>query len=208
MRQTVQLASKNKVAIGAHPGYADLRGFGRFELDLPLATIQNDVLYQLGALFAFCKVEGVHLAYVKPHGALYNRMAKDKQVAEAVVEAVACFDASLPLLVLAASLVEEVAAKAQLPFKREAFIDRAYLPNGQLQSRLEPGSLIQDTALATERALQLAQTGTVTAIDGSDLKLLPDSLCIHGDTPAALELAKAVRSALEQAGIAIRSFAS
>ena len=206
MRKTVQLAKINSVSIGAHPGYADLRGFGRIDLNLPLATIRDDVLYQLGALAAICKAEGTGLAYVKPHGALYNRMVKDKAVAQAVVEAVASFDQKLPLLVLAGSWVEEEATELGLPFKREAFIDRAYLANGQLQSRLEPGSVIQDAHLAAERALQLVETGMLPAIDGTVLRLKPDSLCIHGDTPAALSMAKAVRVRLEQAGIEIRPF--
>ncbi len=206
MRQTVRLAVAHSVAVGAHPGYADLRGFGRFEMELPLEQLQNDVLYQLGALHAMCKAEGAQLSHVKAHGALYNRMAREPGAALAVARAVADFNPDLPLLVLANSPAEQAVRKLGLKLKREAFVDRAYLPDGRLQPRGEAGSVLTDPEVVAARALQLATSGTVTAIDGSELNLTPDSLCIHGDTPDAAELAHRVRAGLEAQGVTVRAF--
>ncbi len=203
MRQTVRLAAVRGVAVGAHPSYPDLRGFGRFDMELPPALITDDLLYQLGALATMCQVEGVQLSYVKPHGALYNRMSEDVVVATAVAEAVRLFDSSLPVLVLAQSAAETVLKDRGLRVKREAFIDRAYLPDGRLQSRREVGSVIQDPAEAARRALEIVQMERITAVDGSTVELAADSLCIHGDSPKAVALARAVRQALEQAGVSI-----
>jgi 5-oxoprolinase (ATP-hydrolysing) subunit A len=207
MRKTVQLAKKYNVAIGAHPGYFDVRGFGRFDMDVPLDVLQNDIIYQLGALQALCNVENVKLSYVKPHGALYNRMARDENVARVVLQATREFNASLPVLLLANSVAENVGRELGLTIKREGFIDRAYLADGSLQSRSEAGSVIHDVAQAAERALQLVQTKSITAIDGSSVMIQADSLCIHGDSPNAVAMAKAVRERLEQAGIGVSSFA-
>jgi 5-oxoprolinase (ATP-hydrolysing) subunit A len=207
MRKTVQLGKKYNVVIGAHPGYFDMRGFGRFDMDVPLDVLQNDIIYQLGALQALCNVENVKLSYVKPHGALYNRMARDENVARVVLQATREFNASLPVLLLANSVAENVGRELGLTIKHEGFIDRAYLPNGHLQARPEPGSVIHDVAQAAERALQLVQTKSITAIDGSSVMIQADSLCIHGDSPNAVAMAKAVRERLEQAGIGVSSFA-
>ncbi|HEX7022197.1 MAG TPA: 5-oxoprolinase subunit PxpA [Trueperaceae bacterium] len=206
MRRTVRLCRTHGVAVGAHPGYPDLRGFGRTELMLQTQQIEDDVLYQLGALAAVCRAEGVRLAYLKPHGALSSRIGRDPAAADAVVRAVQSFDPGLPLLALAGSLAEQSARAAGVPCVREAYIDRAYLPDGRLQSRSEPGSVLEDPERAAVRALQLAQEGTVRAVDGTLLRLAPASLCLHGDTPGALALARAVRRQLEGAGVRVRAF--
>jgi 5-oxoprolinase (ATP-hydrolysing) subunit A len=206
MRKTVQLAKKYNVAIGAHPGYFDVRGFGRFDIDVPLDVLQNDIIYQLGALQALCNVENVKLSYIKPHGALYNRMARDENVARVILQATREFNASLPVLLLANSVAENVGRELGLTIKREGFIDRAYLAEGSLQPRSEAGSVIHDVAQAAERALQMVQTKSIPAVDGSSVMIQADSLCIHGDSPNAVAMAKAVKERLEQAGIIVRSF--
>ncbi len=205
LRQSIRLALKHDVAIGAHPGYADLRGFGRVGLDLPAEQLRNDLLYQLSAIAGLCRVEGATLRYVKPHGALYNQMNRDDAIARTVVDAVAAFDETLPILLLASSTAEQIAQERNHPYRREAFIDRGYLSNGQLQPRTEPGSVIDDPIAAADRALRLVQTGEVTATDGTTLSLRPDSLCLHGDTPGARQLAELVKQRLDDAGVATAS---
>lgn len=204
MQRSIRLALENDVAIGAHPGYADLRGFGRVGLELPAEQLRNDIIYQLGALAGLCRVEGATLRYVKPHGALYNQMNRDEALARTVVAAVADFDPALPLLVLAASGAERVVRDYGHPYRREAFIDRGYLPTGELQPRSEPGSVTTDPVAAADRALRLVETGEVSATDGTTLRLRPDSLCVHGDTPGARQLIGLVRQRLADAGVRVR----
>lgn len=205
IRRAVRLAAECGVSIGAHPSYPDLRGFGRVAMDLPLEQVHNDILYQLGALEALCRAEETTLRYVKPHGALYNRMADDWPLAQAVAQAVRVFNAELPLLLLCASPTTEALRDAGYPVKLEGFVDRQYLPNGRLAARSEAGSVIHDPKAAADQARQLAQ-GTVKARDGSSLTLSPDSLCLHGDGPAALTIARRTRHVLEAAGCDIRAF--
>lgn len=206
MRRTVAAAHARGVGIGAHPGYADLRGFGRVALSIPTPELVNDVLYQIGALAAICRAEGTELRHVKPHGALYNALARDADVAKAVIEAVTSYDASLALLLPAGSPALDQARDAGLRAVAEAFIDRAYRPDGTLAPRNEPGSVIADPDRAAERAVRLAETGEVEAIDGSLLELHADTLCLHGDTPGAWAIAERVRTALEAAGISVAAF--
>ena len=207
MRRTVATARDRGVGIGAHPGYADLRGFGRTAMSVPAEDVANDVLYQLGALGAICRAEGAELRHVKPHGALYITMAHDAELAAAVVGAVAAFDAGLALLVPAGSLAADVAADAGLRIVREAFLDRAYGPDGNLAPRHAPGSVLEDPEMVAARAVRLATEGTVAAADGTELDLQPETLCLHGDTPGAVELARGVTAALERAGVRIARFA-
>lgn len=204
MARTVTLAKEKGVAIGAHPGFPDLAGFGRRELAVSAEEALTDVLYQIGALAAFCRAAGVPLRHVKPHGALYNRAAIDELLARAIAEAVARFDRGLILVGLPGSAHERAAAAAGLPFAREAFADRAYLPDGTLAPRRQPGTLLTRPAEVAARAVRVATEGKVRTLMGSDLTLAADTICIHGDTVGAPELARAVRAALERAGVAVR----
>lgn len=203
MRRTVAAAVARGVTIGAHPGYADLRGFGRSTMDVPVETLRDDVLYQLGALAAICRSEGAVIAHVKPHGALYNTMAHDNDVARAVTSAVIALDPKLHVFVAAGSPAEELVRAEGLRPVREAFIDRAYLPDGRLRPRELPGSVIDDPEKAAERAVRLAADGTVDAMNGTLLELAPETLCLHGDTPGAVRIAERVRAALDAAGIRV-----
>ena len=205
MARTVALAKERGVAVGAHPGFPDLAGFGRRDLAISAEEARTDVLYQLGALAAFCRAAGTALRHVKPHGALYNRAATDDALARAIAEAVAAFDPRLILVGLPGSAHQRAAAAAGLPFAREAFADRAYRPDGTLAPRGRPGTLISDPEEVARRAVRVATEGRVRTIDGGDLALAADTICIHGDTPGAPELARAVRAVLERAGVAVRA---
>lgn len=205
MRATVAAAREAGVAVGAHPGYPDLRGFGRVPMRLPPDAVRDDVLYQIGALAAFAGAEGVRLAHVKPHGALYNAMVDDPELALAVAEAVGELDDALPMMVLAGSAAERALEAAGVPILREGFLDRAYLADGSLVPRGTPGAVHTDADRVVAQALSLARDGRVRATDGSDLQLRVDTLCIHGDTPSAVVLAGRVREALEAAGVQVAS---
>ena len=201
LRIAIRLAAKHRVAIGAHPSYPDLRGFGRVPMALPPNQVRDDVLYQLGALQALCHAEGEPLRHVKPHGALYHTVAEDPAIAEAFAEAVAAFDASLPVMVRARSAAEELLESAGLRVLPEAFLDRGYLPDGGLVPRHRPGALLGDAAEIAERAVLLARDGRVQAVDGSWLKLSPATLCLHGDAVSVVRTAHRVRDALVGAGV-------
>ncbi|MDA8216335.1 MAG: LamB/YcsF family protein [Dehalococcoidales bacterium] len=208
MARTVDLAAGKGVGVGAHPGYLDLRGFGRYRMDLPPEVVEADLLYQLGALDAFARVRGVRLAHVKPHGALYNACEVDEKVARAVARAVKRYDPQLVLVCSATSPVAMAAGEAEgLQVAREAFADRQYNPNGTLRSRREPGSLLTDPAEAARHAIRMVCEGTVVAYDGSRVPVQADTLCIHGDQPTAPAVARAVREALVEAGVEIRGLA-
>jgi 5-oxoprolinase (ATP-hydrolysing) subunit A len=207
MFDTVRLAKERGVAVGAHPSFPDLVGFGRRVMALTPDEMATDVLYQLGALDAFCRAVGVPLQHVKPHGALYNLIATEEHLARAVVEAALSYSTSLIVVGLPGSAVERAAAAVGAPFAREAFADRAYNPDGTLASRKLPGSVVTDPEEVAQRAVRMVAEGKATAIDGSEIALRADTLCIHGDTPGAPILARAVRAALEAAGIAIRPLA-
>jgi UPF0271 protein len=207
MAESVGRAARHGVALGAHPGYRDLAGFGRRALDTSPAEIAAELLVQLGALDGVARAAGIRVRYVKAHGALYHRLAADDTAAHAFAEAVARYDPTLPLLGPRSSALERAADAAGLGFAREAFVDRGYVADGSLLPRGEPGAVVDDPAAAADRALELVQTGGITADDGSRVELAPDSLCLHGDTPGAVAMAHAVRSALEAAGVEIRTFA-
>jgi UPF0271 protein len=204
MSQTVKLAVAKGVAIGAHPSYPDLQGFGRRKLDMTPAEIEAMVLYQVGALAAFARASGAELTHVKPHGMLYNVAAIEPSVARAIAKGIAAFSRDLTLVCLATSpLFLEAGIEVGLQVAGEAFIDRAYNPDGTLVSRKLAGSLISDPVKATAQALTLAQRGEVLAQDDSILKLQADTLCIHGDGSTALAIAQAVRASFQEAGVIV-----
>jgi 5-oxoprolinase (ATP-hydrolysing) subunit A len=205
LRAAVRLAAEHRLAIGAHPSYPDLRGFGRVAMALPPAQVRDDVVYQLGALQALCHAEGETLRHVKPHGALYHAVADDEASAEAVGEAVASFDPTLPIMVRARSRAEEVLDGFGLRVLREAFLDRGYHNDGRLLPRSHAGGELRDLEEIVERALRLASDGTVVAVDGTILDLAPDTLCLHGDGHDVAVVATRVRDALASAGITLRA---
>jgi UPF0271 protein len=195
------------VSIGAHVGSRDLAGFGRRALDIPAGELYGDVLYQLAALAGVAASVGASVNYVKPHGALYNRIATDAVQAAAVADAVRDFDPSLRVLGPAGSRIAEAAAERSLTFVREAFVDRAYRGDGSLVPRSEPGAVLTGASQIAQRAVTLVTEGTVLALDGRPVAVEADSLCVHSDTPGAVAMARAVRGALEGAGLRIRAFA-
>lgn len=200
MAATVGLAKQFNVALGAHPGYPDLQGFGRREMALTGDEIADSILYQLGALDAFARPAGVPLVHVKPHGALYNRAARDPIAAEAIARAVKQFDPGLALVGLAGSILIAAGKAAGLRTANEGFPDRVYLPDGTLMPRGQPGAVISDPETVAANALQLVQEGIMV----SGERITVDTLCLHGDNPAAVANAKAVRMRLEEEGILIK----
>jgi UPF0271 protein len=201
MARTVALALENDVGIGAHPAYPDLAGFGRRNMDLTPAEVHNAVTYQIGALAAFAPDR--KLQHVKPHGALYNTAVSNAAVAEAIVLAVQAFDPDLIHVVLAGSQWESIAKKHGVRVARECYADRAVTPEGSLVPRSQPGAVVHDPETVVERSLKLATDGKVIAIDGTEIDFSADSICLHGDTAGAVELAGAVRGSLEAGGVAI-----
>jgi 5-oxoprolinase (ATP-hydrolysing) subunit A len=205
MDATVALCKHAGVGVGAQPGYPDLQGFGRRPLGMTPAEVEQCVLYQIGALYGFCRAHGVELQHVKPHGALYNQAAADRALAAAIARAVARFSRQLPLLGLASSSAfAEAAADAGVRLVAEAFADRRYNPDGSLQSRSVPGSLLTDPAEAAEQALRLVCEGSVRAHDGTSVAVHAESVCFHGDTPGAPTIVATARARLEAAGVAVR----
>jgi UPF0271 protein len=205
--RTVRAAVERGVSIGAQVSYPDLAGFGRREMDVAPADLTADVLYQLGALEAFARAAGSRVRYVKPHGALYNRIVHDPVQAAAVVEAVRRYDPALPLLTLPGSAAMDAAREAGVPAVAEGFADRAYTADGRLVSRREPGAVVHDPERVAARALVMATEHRVEAVDGTQVAVEVRSLCVHGDTPGAVDLARQVRAALEQAGVTLEPFA-
>lgn len=203
MRRTVELCGAKGVGLGAHPGYLDLVGFGRRELRIAPDQLYAETLYQVGALGAFARAAGVELRHVKAHGALYNVLARDEALAVAFASAVAALNDRLILVGLPGCAMERAAGSAGLRYAREAFADRAYNPDGTLASRARPDALVTDPREVAARVIRMARDGRVTAIDGSDVELTPDTICLHGDTPGAAVLAQAVRGALAETGIAV-----
>lgn len=202
-----RLAAARGVAIGAQVSYRDLLGFGRRRLDVPPDELVADIVYQLGAIAALARMCGAAVTYVKPHGALYNAAAVDSAIADCVVRAVGAFDAALPVLCQPGSVLAVVAAQAGLPVTAEAFADRAYLPDGTLAPRSEPGAVLHDREEIVRRCLRMIVDGTVEAVDGSSIPLRVESLCVHGDTPGAVDIARAVRAALIERGAELAPFA-
>lgn len=204
--KTVKAAAEKGVSIGAHVSYPDRVGFGRRDMDVTSAELTADVVYQIGALKGVAAAAGVTVGYVKPHGALYNRIANDPKQGQAVIDGIKAVDPNLVLMGLAGAPILDLARKSGLKVVAEAFADRAYTPEGQLVSRREPGAVLHDTNLIANRMLQLATHGTLEAIDGSTIKVDAHSICVHGDSPGAVAIARAIRLAFEADGIAIRSF--
>lgn len=203
---TVRAAAEQGVCIGAHVSYPDRVGFGRRDMDIAAADLTADVIYQIGALQGLAAAAGTRVRYVKPHGALYNRIAVDAKQGAAVIDAIKAIDPTLVLLGLANAPILEQARRAGLEAVAEAFADRAYTPAGQLVSRREPGAVLHDVDLITRRMLRLAAEGVIEAIDGSSIRLSAQSICVHGDSPGAVTIAREVRRALEAKGIGIRPF--
>lgn len=203
MGATVALALEKNVAVGAHPSYPDLGGFGRRDMVVTPDELSTDLLYQLGALDAFCRTAGTILRHVKPHGALYNRLAVDTRLARATVDVIALYREDLILVGLPNSAIERAAQEAGLTFAREAFADRAYNDDGSLVSRRVPGAVIADPLEVARRAVRMVQGNRATTINGGEIDLVADTICIHGDTPGAVELARTVRDALTANGVAI-----
>jgi 5-oxoprolinase (ATP-hydrolysing) subunit A len=204
--KTVQAAAKQGVSIGAHVSYPDRVGFGRRDMDVTSAELTADVIYQIGAIKGVAAAAGVTVVYVKPHGALYNRIAHDPKQGQAVIDGIKAIDPNLVLMGLAGAPILELAQKSGLKTVAEAFADRAYTPGGELVSRREAGSVLHDTDLIARRMLQLAREGTLEAIDGSTIKIDAQSICVHGDSPGAVAIAQEIRRAFEADGIIVRSF--
>lgn len=205
MAKTVALAKKNGVAVGAHPGYPDLVGFGRRTLNVTPEEVKTYVKYQVGALLAFTKGEGIAMQHVKPHGAMYNMAAKDYKLALAIAEGIKEVDENLVLMGLANSEMIKAGKAVGLKVANEVFADRAYNDDGTLVSRALPGAVIHDKDVAIKRVVRMAKEGKVESITGNDVDITVDSICIHGDNPEALEFAKNIKEALINEGIEISS---
>ncbi|WP_448625174.1 LamB/YcsF family protein [Geodermatophilus sp. URMC 64] len=206
MRRVCAGAVAAGVAIGAQVSYRDLAGFGRRFIDVAPTELTDDVLYQLAALDGVARASGGRVSYLKPHGALYNAVVTHEAQAKAVVEAVTAYDRGLPVLGLPGSVLLRKAEAAGLRTVAEGFADRGYTPEGTLVSRRAPGALVHDPRAVAERAVRMAAEGVVVAVDGTTVDVAVDSVCVHGDTPGAVELARGVRSALERAGLRVGSF--
>ncbi|MEU7719721.1 LamB/YcsF family protein [Streptomyces tibetensis] len=207
MRRVCELAAERGVRIGAQVSYRDLAGFGRRAMDVPPAELAAEVAYQIGALEVFARAAGARVAYVKPHGALYNRVVHDDGQAAAVVDGVLLADAALPVLGLPGSRLLTLAGKAGLPVVPEAFADRAYTDAGTLVPRTLEGAVVTDPDAVVERSLALARSGEVVSHTGTRVEVRARSLCLHGDTPGAVELARRVRERLEASGVRVEAFA-
>lgn len=205
--RTLKAAAARQVSIGAHVAYPDKVGFGRRNMDVASDELTADVIYQIGALQGLAQAAGTRVSYVKPHGALYNTIAHDRRQALAVIAAIRAVDPTLVLVALAGSSLIELAREQGLTCIAEAFADRAYTPQGTLVSRREPGAVLHDPQLIAQRMLRLVQDGTLEAIDGSVTRLQADSICVHGDSPAAVAMARELRRVLEQANMHVQPFA-
>ena len=205
MRACVALAIEHGVSLGAHPSYPDREGFGRRDTEIDADQLRAEIADQIAALAGIATSAGTRVRYLKPHGALYNRVAVDPVQADTV--ALAAKDAGLPLLGLAGTAIQAAADRHGLLFFREAFVDRAYLPDGTLAPRSVDGAVITDPIVAAERAVRMVLDGTVPAMDGTVLRVELDSLCVHGDTSGAVAMAMAVRARLMAAGVELRAFA-
>jgi len=208
MRQTVALAREHGVAVGAHPGFPDLAGFGRREMRLTPAEIEDLVVYQIGALAAVAAAQGVRLQHVKPHGALYNMAAGEPQLADAIARAVASVDRHLLLVGLSGSALVDAGHRAGLRTASEVFADRGYRSNGSLVPRDAEGAVLEDPDVVSVRALEMVRRLQIASVDGGAVRVQPDTICVHGDTPGAANLARAIRRALEEAGVAVKAMAS
>ena len=208
MASTVQQAVKKGVAIGAHPGYPDLQGFGRRAMALSPSDLSAVILYQISALAGFAQVEGTRLTHVKPHGALYNTAVRDKDTAEAIVRAVQSFDPSLVVVTLPGSILYLTAVEQNLRVAAEGFADRAYQADGSLLPRGQSGAVIHEPDLIAKRAVRMVTQQSIRSITGEDIEIRIDTLCVHGDTPGATEIALSVREAMQVVGVTLTPFAS
>ncbi len=203
MQKTVKTAKENQVCVGAHPGFPDLVGFGRRNMSLSAQEITAMIQYQIGALSAFCTAYGIKLQHVKPHGALYNMAVKDGQIAEAICKGIRAVDPGLILLGPAHSQLLLAAESCGLPTAKEVFADRAYEEDGTLVPRSRPGAVITDEAEAIARVISMVKNGTVVSITGKEIEVEADSICVHGDSPAALAFVRSIHQALDQEGIPV-----
>jgi len=208
MRRTVRLARDAGVAVGAHPGFPDLVGFGRREIRMAAQDVEDMVVYQIGALAAIARSEGLPLSHVKAHGALYNMAVTDNRLAEAIARAVMVVDPALIFFALPGSELARAANGLGLQVALEGFADRSYEPDGSLTPRSRAGAVIHDVDAVVARALRMVRDGVVTASDGSTLEMRVDTMCTHGDTPGAQSLTRALRTSLERAGVTVAAVAS
>ncbi|WP_129661654.1 LamB/YcsF family protein [Rothia uropygialis] len=207
-RTTCRAAAESGAAVGAHVSYPDLQGFGRRVMDMGHDELVNSVIYQIGALQAIAAASGTRVAYVKPHGALYNHIARDEAQARAVAEGIASVSTDLPILVLPHSEIATAAETAGLRAVPEVFADRGYNSDGSLVSRREQGAVLHDADEIASRVVRMVKNGLVTAVDGSEIRVDAQSVCVHGDTPGAVEIARTIRRSLDEAGIVVESFAA
>ena len=203
---TLKAAKARNVVVGAHVAYRDLAGFGRRNMDVASSDLVADVIYQIGALQGLARAAGTTVKYVKPHGALYNTIAQDKRQAMDVITAMKAIDPSLVLMALAGAPLIGWARDAGLTVVAEAFADRGYTPQGALVSRREPGAVLHDEQLIAQRMLTLVREGVIEAVDGSMVRVEADSICVHGDSPGAVAIARNIRQRFEQEGVQIASF--
>jgi len=204
MEQTVRLAKEKGVAVGAHPGYPDLMGFGRRRMELTPIEIENYLLYQMGALYAFARAHGLPLQHVKAHGALGNVAFVDLEVSKTIARAAARFSKAIVFVALSGTVMVQAAKEVGVRFVEEVYADRVYNPDGTLQSRKIAGSVIHDPEKAAGQALTMVQEGYVIANDGTPVRVKPETLCIHGDTPQAVPILQRIREALQRASIAVK----
>lgn len=205
MEKTVAMAKSLGVGIGAHPGFPDLQGFGRRNMAVSKAEVRAMVLYQVGALSAFCKANKTYIAHVKPHGALYNMAVRDRNLADGICEAICELDPALILLAPAGSELEQAAKAHGIQFAKEVFADRAYEEDGTLVARTKAGAMITDELEAIDRVVRMIKERKVQAITGKDIEVQVDSICVHGDGEKAVAFVRAIRARLEQEGIEIRT---
>ena len=206
MERTISLAKDHGVSVGAHPSFPDLMGLWRRNIDATLPEIKGYMIYQIGALQAFAKTQGLRVEHVKAHGALYLMAVEDEKISEALVEAIASVDKDLIFVALAGAKGEKmtkIGEKTGLRVAYEAFPDRAYTPEGTLVSRRQPGAVIKDPDVVAQRALMMAKEGKVVAIDGTEIPFRPETLCVHGDTPGAVNLVKKIGETLTEAGVEV-----
>jgi len=207
MRRVCEWAADRGVAVGAQVAYRDLAGFGRRRIEYDLAELRDEIIYQIAALDGFSRLQGERVRYVKAHGALYHAASVDAGPASAIVAAVCDYDRTLPVLCQPSSTLAEAARSAGLRVVSEGYADRAYRPDGRLVPRGEPGAVLSDVETVVARAVRMATAGEVVAADGSVVAVPAESLCVHGDTPGAVELAQRVRAGLEASGLHLAPFA-
>lgn len=206
MEKTVHMAKENGVHVGAHTGFPDLLGFGRRNMILTPKEAKTYTMYQIGALEGFCRAAGVSLHHVKPHGAFYNMAAKDFDLALAICEAIAAIDSNIILLGLSNSQMEKAAKTVGITFKNEVFADRAYDDDATLVARGKPGAMIENEELAITRVTQMIKKGSITSINGKEIDIKADSVCVHGDGVNALAFVKRIRQTLKEEGIEVKAF--